>query len=131
MAEEVRLFDTYTGAGIPPETKGIGVSVTYRAPDRTLSDEEVDAARLELLRRLEAEGIRVAAVCVQMGRENSPLGILGGTDDRGSGPVSEQDGHIPAFVREIEGAGMHFGPHDEYPAVHSDSHEGIGHREAV
>ena len=59
LAEEVRIFDSYVGPNVPEGTRSLGVSVVYRAPDRTLSDEEVDAARLELLRRLEAEGIRL------------------------------------------------------------------------
>lgn len=59
LAEEVRIFDHYVGPNVPEGTRSLGVSVVYRAPDRTLSDEEVDAARLELLRRLEAEGIRL------------------------------------------------------------------------
>ena len=59
LAEEVRLFDAYVGPHVPEGTRSLGISVVYRAPDRTLSDEEVDAARQALLERLEAEGIRL------------------------------------------------------------------------
>lgn len=59
LVEEVRIFDSYGGPNVPEGTRSLGVSVVYRAPDRTLSDEEVDAARLDLLQRLEAEGIRL------------------------------------------------------------------------
>ncbi|MEW6045795.1 MAG: phenylalanine--tRNA ligase subunit beta [Bacillota bacterium] len=59
LAEEVRVFDAYKGAGVPEGTRGLGISVVYRAPDRTLSDQEVDAARLELVRRIEPEGVRL------------------------------------------------------------------------
>ncbi|WP_324670084.1 phenylalanine--tRNA ligase subunit beta [Geochorda subterranea] len=59
LAEEVRLFDAYVGPHVPEGTRSLGITVVYRAPDRTLSDEEVDAARQALLQRLEAEGIRL------------------------------------------------------------------------
>ncbi|WP_324717979.1 phenylalanine--tRNA ligase subunit beta [Carboxydochorda subterranea] len=58
-AEQVRVFDVYEGPGLPAGMKSVGISVSYRAPDRTLSDEEVDRARLELLDRLERHGIRL------------------------------------------------------------------------
>ena len=59
LAEEVRLFDAYTGPNVPEGTRSLGITVVYRAPDRTLSDQEVDAAREALLRRLQTEGIRL------------------------------------------------------------------------
>jgi phenylalanyl-tRNA synthetase beta chain len=39
--EGVELFDLYTGSGIPEGKKSIAVRVRYRAPDRTLTDDEV------------------------------------------------------------------------------------------
>ena len=37
----VTLFDLYTGSPIPPDKKSLAFSLTYRAPDRTLTDDEV------------------------------------------------------------------------------------------
>src|SRR5581483_10475889 len=54
LVENVELFDEYTGAGVPPGRKSLAYSISYRAPDRTLTDQEVNAAHEELLRRLAA-----------------------------------------------------------------------------
>ena len=40
--EKVTLFDVYEGKGIPEGKKSVAFSLTFRAPDRTLSDEEVN-----------------------------------------------------------------------------------------
>jgi phenylalanyl-tRNA synthetase beta chain len=37
-------FDRYTGKGIPQEQVSLSLRLTFRAPDRTLTDEEVQAA---------------------------------------------------------------------------------------
>lgn len=53
------IFDLYRGKGIPDGSYAIGVSFVFQSPDRTLSDEEANAARdsiLELLgSRLDAK----------------------------------------------------------------------------
>jgi phenylalanyl-tRNA synthetase beta chain len=41
--ESAHLFDCYRGAPIPPGKKSLAYSIAYRAPDRTLTDEEVNA----------------------------------------------------------------------------------------
>jgi len=40
--EKVEIFDLYRGKEIPPEYKGLTFSLVFRAPDRTLRDEEVN-----------------------------------------------------------------------------------------
>ena len=40
--EKIALFDVYEGKGIPEGKKSVAFSLTFRAPDRTLSDEEVN-----------------------------------------------------------------------------------------
>ena len=40
--EKVTLFDVYEGKGIPEGKRSVAFSLTFRAPDRTLSDEEVN-----------------------------------------------------------------------------------------
>ena len=42
--EAVRLFDVYEGQGAPEGKKSLGFTMAYRAADRTLTDEEVNAA---------------------------------------------------------------------------------------
>jgi phenylalanyl-tRNA synthetase beta chain len=52
--ESVRLFDCYRGAPIPSGKKSLAYSVAYRAPDRSLTDDEVNGlhgAALEQLKR--------------------------------------------------------------------------------
>ncbi|RUM90742.1 MAG: phenylalanine--tRNA ligase subunit beta [Thermovibrio sp.] len=40
--ERLELFDVYEGKGIPEGKKSVAFSLTFRAPDRTLSDEEIN-----------------------------------------------------------------------------------------
>jgi phenylalanyl-tRNA synthetase beta chain len=54
LVREVDVFDVFTGKGIPPDRKSLGVRIRYQAEDRTLTDEEVNAAREEALRKLAA-----------------------------------------------------------------------------
>lgn len=58
LLEDVRLFDVYRGAPIPAGQKSLAYTLTFRAPDRTLTDEEVarvvDAIELHLVDRLNA-----------------------------------------------------------------------------
>lgn len=42
ILRELRLFDVYEGKGIPEGFRSLAFSLTYRAPDRTLNDEEVE-----------------------------------------------------------------------------------------
>ncbi len=41
--EEVKVFDVYRGQGLPEGKKSLAFSLVFRAPDRTLTDEEVNA----------------------------------------------------------------------------------------
>jgi len=43
LLESIELFDVYRGKGVPEGKKSIGVRMTFSAPDRTLTTEEVDA----------------------------------------------------------------------------------------
>jgi phenylalanyl-tRNA synthetase beta chain len=45
LLEEVALFDVYTGAQAGEGRKSLAYTLRFRAPDRTLTDEEVTAAR--------------------------------------------------------------------------------------
>ena len=45
LLEEIRLFDVYTGEQAGEGNKSLAYTLRFRAPDRTLTDEEVTAAR--------------------------------------------------------------------------------------
>lgn len=49
LLETVTLFDEYRGEGVPDGQKSLAFSFSFRAPDRTLTDEEVGAAQEKLL----------------------------------------------------------------------------------
>jgi phenylalanyl-tRNA synthetase beta chain len=52
LVRAARLFDVYTGAGIPAERKSLAYALTYQAPDRTLTDAEVDAVQAKIVAAL-------------------------------------------------------------------------------
>lgn len=58
LLEDVRVFDVYEDAPdaserrLPPGTKSVAFSLTYRAPDRTLTDAEVGAVHDEVIERV-------------------------------------------------------------------------------
>ncbi len=52
LMERARLFDVYTGSGIPAGKKSLAFSLTYRASDRTLTTEEVDTAHAKLVKKV-------------------------------------------------------------------------------
>lgn len=55
MLESVRLFDVYQGQNIPEGKKSMAYSLSLRAPDRTLKDEECDRAMQDAIAALEKE----------------------------------------------------------------------------
>jgi phenylalanyl-tRNA synthetase beta chain len=59
LLEECFPFDLYEGEGIPPGTRGLAFRLRFRAPERTLTDAEVDAAVDRVITALEERhGIR-------------------------------------------------------------------------
>ncbi len=55
ILESVKLFDVYKGKGIPEGKKSVAYSLSMRAPDRTLTDEECDKAMKNALAALEKD----------------------------------------------------------------------------
>jgi len=55
LVEDVRLFDLYRGKQIPPGFKSLTFSITFRASDRTLTDEEVDELAQAIVKRMETK----------------------------------------------------------------------------
>lgn len=49
----VRVFDLYRGPSIPEGTKSLAFALTYQAPERTLTDKEVDKAHRKIEDRLQ------------------------------------------------------------------------------
>lgn len=52
LLERVGLFDVYQGRQVPEGCRSLGFSLVFRSPDRTLTDEEVDAAVASVLEAL-------------------------------------------------------------------------------
>lgn len=74
--EAFHLFDRYEGPPLPPGKKSLGLRVVYRLPDRTLTEEDVNAVQTEIVRRL-AEGL--------------------GAEVRGAGSAGESERHSSPF----------------------------------
>ncbi|MDR1953266.1 MAG: phenylalanine--tRNA ligase subunit beta [Clostridiales Family XIII bacterium] len=53
LLERVQLFDIYRGEQIPPGMKSLSFNLTYRAADRTLTDEEVAKVHEKILNAIE------------------------------------------------------------------------------
>jgi phenylalanyl-tRNA synthetase beta chain len=49
LVEEVLVFDVYRGSPLPPGRKNLAFALRYRAADRTLRDEEVQAAHARIV----------------------------------------------------------------------------------
>jgi phenylalanyl-tRNA synthetase beta chain len=52
QVESVRLFDCYRGSPVPPGKKSLAYTIAYRAADRTLTDDEVNALHAAVRERL-------------------------------------------------------------------------------
>ena len=55
LLENVALFDEFRGAGIPVGYRSLAWRLTFRHPERTLRDKEIDGRRARLLETLEKE----------------------------------------------------------------------------
>ena len=53
ILEGYNLFDVYKGAQIPEGKKSVAYSVTFRADDRTLTDEEINGVFDKIVKTLE------------------------------------------------------------------------------
>jgi len=49
LVENAALFDVYTGAPLPEGQKNLAFALTYRSPERTLRDEEVQEAHRRIV----------------------------------------------------------------------------------
>ena len=53
--EAIQLFDEYRGEGVPPGTRSLAWRLTFRHPERTLRDKEIEGRRSALLKTLQKE----------------------------------------------------------------------------
>jgi phenylalanyl-tRNA synthetase beta chain len=58
---EVELFDVYRGGNLPAGHRSLAFRLEYRAPDKTLTDAEVDAIHAKVVERLAKQGIALRA----------------------------------------------------------------------
>ena len=61
ILESYKLFDIYEGAQILAGHKSVAYSITFRAKDHTLTDDEVNAVMKKILNGLEGMGIQLRA----------------------------------------------------------------------
>jgi phenylalanyl-tRNA synthetase beta chain len=52
--ESVEIFDVFRGSNVPPGQKSVAYAFTYRHPERTLTDAEVNAAHERLIEQFKA-----------------------------------------------------------------------------
>ena len=55
LLESVVVFDEYRGEHVPAGTRSLAWRLTFRHPERTLRDKEIEGRRAQLLRTLEKE----------------------------------------------------------------------------
>lgn len=59
LLESLTLFDEFTGQGIPEGSRSLGWALTFRHPERTLKDREVQGRTEKIIKALEGElGVR-------------------------------------------------------------------------
>jgi phenylalanyl-tRNA synthetase beta chain len=57
--EGVEIFDVYTGKGVPEGQKSLAYALTFRAADRTLTDDEVNAVFTKVQADLSVAGYSI------------------------------------------------------------------------
>jgi phenylalanyl-tRNA synthetase beta chain len=55
LVESVRLFDVYAGDRLAEGKRSLALRVTYRSPEATLTDAEIESAHQSVVARLTAE----------------------------------------------------------------------------
>ncbi len=52
LLEKIEIFDVYMGKNIPENTKSLALRFTYRSPNRTLTDDEVNRIHTDLIKKI-------------------------------------------------------------------------------
>ena len=53
LVAEIRLFDVYEGAGLPPDKKSLAITIVLQPQDRTLTDPEIEGFSKRLVAQIE------------------------------------------------------------------------------
>ena len=53
LLENIQLFDVFKGKQIPEGYKSVAYNISFRASDRTLTDDEVNAPMKKIIKELE------------------------------------------------------------------------------
>ncbi|WP_456426433.1 phenylalanine--tRNA ligase subunit beta [Desulfurobacterium sp.] len=61
LLEKIKLFDVYEGENIPEGKKSLAFSLTFRSPQKTLSDEEVSRIIDKVVKKLSESNITIRA----------------------------------------------------------------------
>lgn len=56
LLRNIRLFDIYSGKGIPEGYRSLAFSLAYQRNDKTLTDAEVDAVHAGVRAKMETRG---------------------------------------------------------------------------
>ena len=56
LLRDVRLFDIYSGKGIPEGHRSLAFTLAYRREDKTLTDSEVDGVHARVRQKLQTGG---------------------------------------------------------------------------
>ncbi len=60
LLEKIEVFDVYMGQNIPEGMKSLALRFTYRSSEKTLTDDEVNQAHENLVRKIaEATGAQI------------------------------------------------------------------------
>ena len=59
ILEDIYLFDLYRGKPVPPGFKSLTYSLTFRHPDKTLTDREIEEVMERIIQELERRGARI------------------------------------------------------------------------
>lgn len=55
LANQVAIFDVYSGEQVPPDKKSLAYRISYQSPTHTLTDEEVNEVQQQILSKLSQE----------------------------------------------------------------------------
>ena len=73
LLEDIRVFDVYEGAQVAAGKKSLALRLSFRAPDRTLSEDEVNTLRRQMLAEIGAElGAELARLRARAARLAQP-----------------------------------------------------------
>ena len=54
LLDTIKLFDVYEGSQIPEGKKSVAYAISFRAPDRNLTNEEINVVFEKILKKLES-----------------------------------------------------------------------------